>query len=144
MKRLLASLMLSISLASASLAASESYTTEVITQPDQKWKFQRLRVQNIDETTKVFGRMTSSLFARAALPRGHVDVAAYMPNGTLISETTTDYTPAMLTRNVKKGGGVQFYATFDSILPSSTIIKIAFHEEPFVKVKPAHKENIAR
>ena len=107
MKKFLVSLLLG-SCVIASAWAGENYSVEIVPQPDQEWRFQKLMAYSADASTKVSGRLTSSL--PMGLPRGHVDVAAYSQSGQLIAETTTDYVPSMLTHTMKKKGGVQFSA----------------------------------
>ncbi len=142
MKKFLVSLLLG-SCVIASAWADENYSVEIVPQPDQEWRFQRLMAYSADATTKVSGRLTSSV--SRGLPRGHVDVAAYTQSGQLIAETTTDYVPAILTQTMKKKGGVRFSAAFDQSLPSDAVVKVAFHREPpITKVNPSHSGNIAK
>lgn len=123
--------------------ASETYPVEVSSQPDQKWRFQRLTAYKVDDFVTVSGRLTANI--PFGLPRGHVDIAGYSSTGELLTETTTDYVPAILTHAMKKKGGVRFSATLDRTLPSDAVIKVAFHrEDPMIKIKPAHSGNIAR
>ncbi|MBK8971902.1 MAG: hypothetical protein IPM37_11205 [Hahellaceae bacterium] len=142
MKKFLVSLLLG-SCAIASAWAGEKYPVEIVPQPDQEWRFQRLMAYSADNATKVSGRLTSNL--PIGLPRGHVDVAAYTKSGELIAETTTDYAPAILTHIMKKKGGVRFSATFEKPLPSDAMVKVAFHRDlPSTKVNPSHSGNIAK
>ena len=123
--------------------ANDRYQIEVSKQPNQKWRFQHLTTFKVDGSVRISGRLTASL--PTWLPRGHVDIAAYSPSGELITETTTDYVPAVLTHTMKKKGGVRFSATLDKALPPDSIVKVAFHrEEPIVKTNPTHSGNIAR
>jgi hypothetical protein len=123
--------------------AGGNYPVEVVKQENQKWRFQRLNAFYADEKTTVSGRLTAN--QHFSLPSGHIDVAAYLPSGELIAETTTNYVPAILTHRIKKKGGVRFATTFDQAMPSDAIIKVAFHrDEPLLKVSPSHSENIAR
>ena len=123
--------------------AGQNYSIEVVPQADQKWRFQRLIAFSADAKTQVSGRMTAS--HRFALPRGHVDVAAYRSTGELIAETTSAYIPSILTHKMKKKGGVRFSATFAEPLPQDAIVKVAFHQDPpRTKVNPSHSGNIAK
>ncbi len=143
MKKFFVSLLLG-SCAITSAMAGENYSVEIVPQPDQEWRFQRLMAYSADATTKVSGRLTSS--QPRGLPRGHVDVAAYTQSGQLITEMTTDYVPAMLTHTMKKKGGVRFSVAFDKPLPSDAVVKVAFHRDPppSTKVNPSHSGNIAK
>ena len=142
MKKFLVSLLLS-SCAIGSAWAGENYSVEIVPQPDQEWRFQKLMAYSADASTKVSGRLTSSL--PMGLPRGHVDVAAYSQSGQLIAETTTDYVPSMLTHTMKKKGGVRFSTVFDKPLPSDAVVKVAFHRDPpRTEVNPSHSGNIAK
>lgn len=142
MNRFLCTLLLSICSISI-VSAGENYPVEVVKQENQKWRFQRLNAFYTDDKTTVSGRLTAN--QRFSLPKGHIDVAAYLPSGELIAKTTTNYVPAILTHRIKKKGGVRFTATFDQAMPSDAIVKVAFHrDEPLLKVSPSHSENIAR
>jgi hypothetical protein len=141
-KKFLVSLLLG-SCAIATAWAGENYPVEIVSQPDQAWRFQRLLAYSADTTTTVSGRLTSNL--PIGLPRGHVDVAAYTHSGQLIAETTTDYVPALLTHTMKKKGGVRFSVALDKPLPSGAVVKLAFHRDPpSTKVTPSHSGNIAK
>ena len=142
MKKALIILLLS-GMFSTSGWASQTYHVEVSRQPDQKWHFQHLAAFEIDNTVDVSGQLTASL--PMPLPRGHVDIAAYSPAGKLLTKTTTDYVPAILTHRMKKQGGVRFSATLNRALPPDAVIKVAFHrEKPMADPKPSHSGNIVR
>ena len=130
--------------ATASCASvGASYSIEVVKQAGQQWRFERLTAYEIDDGTHIRGRLTAT--QRFGLPTGHVDIAAYSPDGELIEETTTSYRPSFLTHISKRKGGVRFSANLtEKITPGSTI-KVAFHrDEPRAKSSPKHIGNIAR
>lgn len=123
--------------------ADQNFSLEVSKNSAQEWHFNRLMAHKETGQVKVSGRLTS--FKQGALPRGHVDIAAYTPSGQLITETTAYHLPALLTRRVKRRGGSQFSATLDKQLPSGALIKVAFHtEKPSFEIKPNHARNIAQ
>lgn len=141
MKLLLA--LLTGTLMAAPVWATETYDTEVIKQAEQKWHFRNVAARSIDDITRISGRLTAA--SHIGLPRGHVDVAAFSPSGKLIAETTTEYSPASLTRSSKLEGGVRFSAEIEQTLPADSVIKVAFHRnESIARVNPAHTGNIAR
>lgn len=122
--------------------ATDRYPVEVVYQPHQHWHFKQLNAYKSASSTQLSGRLTANL--AGGLPQGHIDVAAFSPDGKLIAATTTRYVPAILTHTMRKKGGVSFYAAFDQSLPADAVIKVAFHAaEPVVESKPAHKVNIA-
>ncbi len=123
--------------------AGESYDVEVVKQPEQKWRFQRLTAYQSGEGISIHGRLTAT--QRFNLPSGHVDIAAYSPGGQLIEKTTTTYKPSILTYRSKRKGGVRFSADLAKKLPPDSIVKVAFHrDEPRPELSPAHYDTIAR
>jgi hypothetical protein len=123
--------------------ASDSYTIEAAQQPAQSWYFQRLMASQNDDGLPIHGRLTAS--QQFDLPRGHIDIAAYSPNGDLLAETTTSYTPSLLTYRVKRQGGVHFSAGLTAKLPPGSVIKVAFHrDDPHPSLSPPHTGTIAR
>ena len=126
---------------SVSVWAGDRYAVKVVKQPEQKWHFQRLMAFSHDQGSRVVGRLISG---RNLLPQGHIDVAAYSSSGKLIAETTTDYTPGILTPKMKKKGGVRFSANFAEKLPENSVIKVAFHrDQPQPEMMPSHTSIIA-
>jgi len=126
-----------------STAWADNISVEVIQQPNQQWQFQRLNAFTSNNTTRVLGRLTS--LKPSHLPVGHVDVAIFSATGELLAQTTTDYTPSLLTHRAQRRGGVRFSTTFQQTLPADSIIKVAFHRgEPQSTLKPSHSQNLAR
>lgn len=126
-----------------STAWADNISVEVVQQPNQQWRFQKLNAFTANNITRVSGRLTSLQVTH--LPVGHVDVAIFSATGELLAETTTDYTPSLLTRRAKRRGGVRFSTTFEQSLPADSIIKVAFHrDEPQSPFKPSHSQNLAR
>lgn len=76
MNRFLCTLLLSICSISI-VSAGENYPVEVVKQENQKWRFQRLNAFYTDDKTTVSGRLTAN--QRFSLPKGHIDIAAYLP-----------------------------------------------------------------
>lgn len=132
-----------ISFLLASFAWAQPNGVEIVHTPDQRWDFRRLAVFHDSQGAGVSG----SLNARtdSGLPSGHVDLAAYGPDGQLLEETTAAYQPRMLTPAIRKKGGVRFAARFANPLPQGALIKVAFHRDgvPSAGGKPAHQDNIA-
>ena len=123
--------------------ATETYDTEIIKQAELKWHFRSVVARSINDTTRVSGRLTA--FNHIGLPHGHVDVAAFSPSGELITETTTEYKPALLTHRSKLNGGIRFSVEIGQALPADSVIKVAFHRnEPLPRANLVHTVNIAR
>ncbi|MCW9014507.1 MAG: hypothetical protein OQL06_12050 [Gammaproteobacteria bacterium] len=122
--------------------AENKYEVQAMEQTDQCWFFKNLKVIEQDNMIMVKGRMTAA--SRFALPRGHIDVAAFGPDGNKLAETTTAYVPSSLTYRTKQKGGVRFSASFGQSFPAGTVFKVAFHEEALMEKKPAHSGNIAK
>lgn len=119
------------------------FNVESIKQEDINWRFQRVHISADADATVVSGRLTA--IRRFGLPRGHIDIAAYAPTGELLAESTSSYTPGILTRRMQRRGGLRFTATLDKKLPPGSLVKLAFHREPFLAPEPPkHRVNIAR
>ena len=126
-----------------SFARAEPNEVEVVRSPDQRWDFRRLVAFHDSQGMGVSGRLSAR--TDSGLPSGHVDLAAFGPDGQLVEETTAAYQPGKLTPAIRKKGGVRFAARFASPLPQGALIKVAFHRDgvPSAGEKPAHQENIA-
>ena len=139
--KFLTTIVLSAALA-APVFANETYDTTIVTQPNQRWIFQRVSASSVEEGTRITGRLTA--VRRKGLSKGHVDVAAYSPEGKLLAEATTRYSPSILTRKMKRRGGVHFSADIPQQLPAYSVIKLSFHENKVGSSSPLHAMNIAR
>jgi hypothetical protein len=104
---------------------NNSISVEVVKHPTSLWRFKRLRSFISDEGVRVKGHMSS--IHRYGLPKGHIDIAAYSPNGELIAETTTGYTIKSFSNKAVFKGEARFTANFATPLPSNAIIKVAYH-----------------
>lgn len=133
-------------IASLSLFASTVWAApvniEIIDTPHQRWEFHRVTASESDNSIIISGRLNAPL----TMPRpfGHVDVAAYAPNGDKIAETTTSYVPSILSPKLARKGGVRFSATLPGPLPPGTMVKVAFHTEQVTKPAPSHSATIAK
>lgn len=116
---------------------------EAVNTENQRWHFRQVTVNHTDTELTVSGRMDANL--RYGLPHGHVDIAAWSADNTkLIAETTTAYSPRLLTRRAPRKGGVRFSAKLP-ILPPDARIKVAFHrDEPQKPKNPVHDQTVAR
>ena len=122
--------------------AADGYKVTASEQEGQRWFFKNLKALEENGIVKVRGRMTA--LNHIALPGGHIDVAVYAPNGKLVQETTTDYTPSNMTYKTKLRGGVRFSVDIKKPIPDGSVIKVAFHEDKWDGVKPSHVKNIAK
>lgn len=122
--------------------ATNEYTVKPVRQTEQRWYFSQLQAFDADGVISVTGKMTAS--TRYALPGGHIDIAAYTADGKLLEETTTTYTPSILTEHIKRKGGVRFSARLTKTLPAGSIIKVAFHEEKVNQPEPQHENTVAK
>lgn len=142
MKPIVIALAMSLALANSAQAGNNLPEIEVVNTENQRWHFRQVTVNHADAGLTVFGRMNAHL--RYGLPRGHVDVAAWSADNELIAETTTDYSPRLLTRRASRKGGVRFSAKLPP-LPANARIKIAFHrDEPPKPQNPVHDQSVAR
>ena len=142
MKLLIAIYLAAIAVLPAWGAENKPISIEIVKPSSSAWRFNRVKTSVSNDGVQVKGRMTAS--HSFGLPRGHIDVAAYKPNGQLITETTTAYTPRLLTNSVRKGG-VRFSTTIAKELPPNSTIKIAFHSKKSpIEQNPNHEKTIAR
>ena len=143
MKLLIAIYLAAIAVLPAWGAENKPISIEIVKPPSSAWRFNRVKTYVSNENVRVKGRMTAS--HSFGLPKGHIDVAAYKPNGQLITETTTNYTPRLLTNSVIRKGGVRFFTTIAKELPPNSTIKIAFHSKKSpIEQNPNHEKTIAR
>lgn len=132
--------------ASLSLFASAVWAApvniEIIDSPNQRWEFHRVTASESNNSVTISGRLNAPL----TMPRpfGHVDVAAYAPNGEKIAETTTSYVPSNLSPKWARKGGVKFSAALPGSLPPGSTVKVAFHAEPVTTPAPSHSATIAK
>ena len=62
----------------------------------------------------------------------------------MIAETTSHYSPRVLTRRIARRGGSSFTAHLPD-LPGNALIKVAFHRDPpSQRQKPVHDNTVAR
>jgi len=129
--------------AKESSSYSTTYDISVVTQPNQRWIFQRVSASPVEDGTRIRGRLTA--IRRMGLSKGHVDVAAFSPEGKLLAEAATRYSPSILTRKMKRRGGVHFSVDIPQQLPPHSTIKLSFHENEVGSPSMLlHTMNIAR
>ncbi len=122
--------------------ASLSYTIEATEQSASSWHFQQLMASQKGQDVRIHGRLTAT---RPYSLKGHIDIAAYSPDGHLLAATTTSYIPSLLTYTARRKGGLYFSADLAGTLPTGSIVKVAFHREQSPdRLSPAHSGNIAR
>ena len=120
-----------------------TYSTTIVTVPNERWTFKRVLVSSAEDGTRVSGRLTA--VRRAGLSKGHVDVAAFSPDGMLIAEVAARYSPSILSRKIKRKGGVHFSVDIPQQLPPHSMIKLSFHENDVgYSSVPLHPVNISR
>jgi len=77
--------------------------------------------------------------------QGHVDIAVYSPEGILLTETTSSFSPSLNLRSRQLKRGSRFTALLALTPPPGSIIRVAFHQKIFTpNPNPTHKLNIAR
>lgn len=142
MKPILIGLALSLVFVNYVQAENKLPDVEIVNTKNQRWHFRQVTVNQTDTEVTVSGRMNARL--RHGLPRGHVDIAVWSAdNKQLIAETTTAYSPRLLTRHASRKGGVRFSAKLPD-LPVNARIKVAFHpDKPQLPQKPVHEQTVA-
>lgn len=123
-------------------AGNDKPDIKLVNTEDQRWRFRQVTVTQTKTGLAISGRMNA--YNRHGLSSGHVDIAAWSVDNNLIAETTTDYSPRLLTRRVSRKGGVRFSAKLP-LLPPDSRIKIAFHPDEHQEPQnPSHKQTVAR
>ena len=135
-----------ILLAVDSSASAQTVSVEAVAYPSQEWHINRLQASESDKGWVIRGRLNAHSYSNP--PSGHIDVAAYSHDGQLLAETTSSYSPSVLTPKLRKKGGLRFSAALDQALPTGAVVKVAFHpSEPSpsgTEERPGHTANIAR
>lgn len=126
-----------------SSAWAEPVSVEAVKTPHQAWQFHRLNVSQDQSGITVSGRINAPVTSRRP-PMGHIDLAAYAPNGDLITETTARYIPKLLSPRYQRRGGARFSAFISQDLPAGSVIKVAFHEDDLTPTNPVHAFTIAK
>nr|CRH06097.1 Conserved exported protein of unknown function [Candidatus Magnetococcus massalia] len=115
---------------------------EIVKSKYQRWQFRNVRTNRTDKGLVLTGRLNARIYH--GLPRGHVDIAAWSPDGALIMETTSSYSPGTLSKRLSRRGGVQFTTDLPE-LPANTKIMVAFHRDGEQQTqKPVHEKTVAR
>jgi len=122
---------------------AEPVSIEVVKTPRQTWQFHRLNVSQDPSGITVSGRINAPVTSRRP-PTGHIDLAAYSPDGDLITETTARYIPKLLSPRYQRRGGARFSAFIAQDLPAGSVIKVAFHEDDLTPINPVHAFTIAK
>lgn len=105
--------------------AGQPLDIQVLKGENETLRFQRIVASRTDDGVRIHGRITAN--RPQLLPEGHVDIATYTSDGTLISETTATVSPKTLSRRTKRQGGVRFTGTITGDTPKDVTIKIAYH-----------------
>jgi hypothetical protein len=139
-------ILITILLAFNSSASAQSVSVEAVTYPNQRWQINRLHASESNNGWVIRGRLNAHSYSNP--PSGHIDVAAYSHDGKLLAETTSSYSPALLTPKMRKKGGLRFSAALDQALPTGSVVKVAFHpsapSSDSADERPAHSANIAK
>lgn len=93
-------ILITILLAFNSSASAQSVSVEAVTYPNQRWQINRLHASESNNGWVIRGRLNAHSYSNP--PSGHIDVAAYSHDGKLLAETTSSYSPALLTPKMRK------------------------------------------
>jgi len=116
---------------------NNSVSVEIVNQPSKAWRFSAVNASPKDGSVRVKGHIIAD--RSFGLPKGHVDIAAYSPEGELVAATTANYKPRMLRYRAGRKGKVRFSTNITDTLPQNSAIKIAFHSSnQSVKAISAH------
>ncbi|MEG3639267.1 hypothetical protein [Magnetococcus sp. PR-3] len=142
MKNFSFALVLSLLFVSPAQADQPLPEVEIVKSKYQRWQFRNVRTDRTDKGLFLTGRLNARNYH--GLPRGHVDIAAWSPDGALIMETTSSYSPGILSKRLSRRGGVRFSTGLPE-LPAGTKIMLAFHGvESQQTQKPVHGKTVAR
>lgn len=118
--------------------ANNPISIEIVNQPSKAWRFSAVNASPKNESVRVKGHIIAD--RRFGLPKGHIDIAAYSPEGELVVEITTNYKPRKLRYQAGRKGKVRFSANIVDTLPQNSTIKIAFHSSnQSVKARSTHR-----
>lgn len=121
MKQIAIALAPSLAFVNSAQAGNNLPEVQVVKTENQRRQFRRVAVNHTDTKMAVSGRMHA-----------------------LIAETSTDYSPRLLTRRASRKGGVRFSAKLPA-LPADARIMAAFHrDEPRQLQNPVHDQTVAR
>jgi hypothetical protein len=121
MKQIAIALAPSLAFVNSAQAGNNLPEVQVIKTENQRRQFRRVAVNHTDTKIAVSGRMHA-----------------------LIAETSTDYSPRLLTRRASRKGGIRFSAKLP-VLPDETRIKVALHrDKPRQQQNPVHNQTIER
>ena len=62
-------------------------------------------------------------------PIGHLDIAAFDADGNLLAETTTYYSPRMISTRTNRKRGAHFSVSMPSLPEQPVSVKVAFHKD---------------
>jgi len=120
---------------------NNSVSVEIVNQPSKAWRFSAVNAYSKDGAVRVKGHIIAD--RRFGLPKGHVDIYAYSPEGELVVATTTNYKPRMLRYRAGRKGKVRFSTNITDTLAQSSAIKIAFHSNnPSKKANSVHHNTV--
>jgi len=105
--------------------AGEPFDVRIVRPSDESLQIQRVTTARTAVGVVVHGRITAA--RPQYLPAGHVDIATYRADGTLLVETTAMVRPHNLSRQAKRKGGVRFSAELLGVVPAGSTIKLAYH-----------------
>lgn len=114
--------------------AGEPFEILIVRPAGETLRIQRVTTSKIPTGILVHGRVTASRVQY--LPAGHVDIAAYAPDGVLIAEATAMVCPPNLSRQAKRKGGVRFSGEVDGVFPAGTTIKLVYHRAGTCMTEP--------
>ena len=119
-----------------------NYKVEVISPKTSTAKIVKVRVDEKDGRLYVEGDVNRKL-RQQFVTLGHIDVVVEDPNGNVISETTGNYWPKRVNKDLNKAS--HFMVELPSIPPEGSVIKVARHLDNAAHfVSPEHDENIAK
>lgn len=100
-------------------------SVEIVNQPSKAWRFSAVNAYPNDEAIRIKGHIVAD--RRFGLPEGHIDIAAYSPEGELVGTATAHYKPRMLRYRAGRKGKVRFATNLTDAPPASSAIRVAFH-----------------
>jgi len=129
-------------LASIATVHATPANVEVIHPLDKTWYFSPINVSVTANGAYISGRANNNAYLPR--PSGHIDIAAFSPDGKLLAETTARYFPSVFNIHAQRRGGVRFGADLPGHFPTGSVFKIAFHPDVPTDDKPWHAQTVAQ
>ena len=106
--------------------ANEPVRLQIVNAASHPWVFRQVNAIADASGVSISGRITAPVNV-VRPPVGHVDITAFDSAGGQRITMKTPYTPAVLSPQKMRKGGLHFSARIPAPLPAGSIVRVAFH-----------------